>query len=188
MACCSRDYVPQSLRRWWVVVCGNQGKFGKLSGRIVRLLLDKKLLEEKNVRIAFLLSVNACDGHGPCTRDTVVRGELQIGEILMIPGKEARGLLYKLLQSRIVHLEVRPCSLPVVHARNWLVVTVYSSLQELATKPDHNPQNTFYLWGVVRDHGAPFDAAIMRCIWRCKIFYAFISSTEPCACGGRDLR
>ena len=70
---------------------------GPLSARVVRLLLDRAQLEEK-----------------------------QVGDVALIPAKEARALLYKLLAAKVVHL------------------------QEIPRKPDHAPMNTYYLWSVVR--------------------------------------
>lgn len=89
------DGMVQSLKLRTAIASINS-KYGKHCGRIVRLLLEKKQLEEKHV-----------------------------GELLMIPGKEVRGHLYKLLQARVLHL------------------------QEMSAKPDLNPQNTFYLWSVI---------------------------------------
>ena len=73
---------------------------GPLSARVVRLLLDRAQLEEK-----------------------------QVGDVALIPAKEARALLYKLLAAKVVHL------------------------QEIPRKPDHAPMNTYYLWSVVRPGG-----------------------------------
>lgn len=106
-----------------------QSKYGKHCGRIVRLLLEKKQLEEKHVR-AWVVSLlwcwlqcvllykpvasglSFCDVGPPmcfgCVACALVACGLcvQVGELLMIPGKEVRGHLYKLLQARVLHLQV----------------------------------------------------------------------------------
>lgn len=73
-------------------------KFGALSLRIWRLLLTKKLVEQK-----------------------------QISELAMIPVKDTRDRLYKMLSKDIVQL------------------------QEVPKLADHQPAKTFYLWSVRRE-------------------------------------
>eukprot|EP00898_Chlorokybus_atmophyticus_P007903 jgi/Chlat1/8113/Chrsp75S07579 len=70
-----------------------RGRFGTPACRIYRLLVRRRLLEQK-----------------------------QIAEMSMLPVKDARELLYRLLRER------------------------YLSLQEVARTADHAPARTFYLW------------------------------------------
>lgn len=72
-----------------------QKRFGAPAARIIRLLLHDKRLEEK-----------------------------QVGELALLPAKEARIVLYKLLAAHFIEL------------------------QEVPRKSDHNPQFTFFLWSV----------------------------------------
>ncbi|XP_054840558.1 DNA-directed RNA polymerase III subunit RPC3 isoform X1 [Eublepharis macularius] len=72
-----------------------QERFGSRCARIFRLLLRKKHLEQK-----------------------------QIEDFAMIPAKEAKEMMYKMLSSNIV------------------------SLQEIPKTPDHAPSRTFYLYAV----------------------------------------
>nr|XP_060614563.1 DNA-directed RNA polymerase III subunit RPC3-like [Anolis sagrei ordinatus] len=72
-----------------------QERFGSRCARIFRLLLRKKHLEQK-----------------------------QIEDFAMIPAKEAKEMMYKMLSANIV------------------------ALQEIPKTPDHAPSRTFYLYGV----------------------------------------
>ncbi|XP_065198559.1 DNA-directed RNA polymerase III subunit RPC3-like [Sycon ciliatum] len=76
-----------------------QERFGSKCLRVFRLLLDKKHLEEK-----------------------------QIGDMAMIPSKEAQELMYRMLRSHFV------------------------TLQEVPRTPDHAPSRTFFLFSVNKEH------------------------------------
>ncbi|NXH44252.1 RPC3 polymerase, partial [Dicaeum eximium] len=77
------------------VVWGDWGEFGSHCARIFRLLLRKKHLEQK-----------------------------QVEDFAMIPAKEAKDMLYRLLSANLV------------------------CLQEIPKTPDHAPSRTFYLYTV----------------------------------------
>ncbi|KAL2307057.1 hypothetical protein Nmel_005011 [Mimus melanotis] len=77
------------------VHCGGEVTFGSRCARIFRLLLRKKHLEQK-----------------------------QVEDFAMIPAKEAKDMLYRMLSENLV------------------------SLQEIPKTPDHAPSRTFYLYTV----------------------------------------
>jgi hypothetical protein len=89
-------------------------RFGGPACRIFRLLLLKRQLEQK-----------------------------QIAEMAMIPVKDTRELLYKLVKVEFVQL------------------------QEVARTADHSPSRTFYLWRV-RAPRCPRVRACARCLLLCR--------------------
>ncbi len=91
-----------------VTVAMAQGRYGKVAARIIRLLLEKKQLEEKHVCPAPSVTPSFLTPMLPHVRCRALFLVLQIGELLMISGKETRKELYKLLSGRVVHLQVSP--------------------------------------------------------------------------------
>ncbi|CAM9233123.1 unnamed protein product [Discosporangium mesarthrocarpum] len=81
-----------------LVKCTINDRYGKESARIFELLLQKKYLEQQHV-----------------------------GEMAMIPAKDARERLYNMLLDRLV------------------------AMQEVPKRADRNPSTTFYLWTVRHD-------------------------------------
>ncbi|CAM9695274.1 unnamed protein product [Choristocarpus tenellus] len=81
-----------------LIKCTIRDRFGNESARIFELLLQKKYLEQQHV-----------------------------GEMAMIPARDARERLYAMLKNRMV------------------------SIQEVPKRGDRNPSTTFYLWTVRHD-------------------------------------
>jgi hypothetical protein len=82
-------------------------------------------------------------GSGTALRDTRARRR-QIAEMAMLPVKDTRTILYRLLKGN------------------------YVTLQEVSKTGDHNPQRTLYVWRVdipkVRSLAALAAAALRACL------------------------
>ncbi|XP_035870973.1 DNA-directed RNA polymerase III subunit RPC3 isoform X3 [Phyllostomus discolor] len=93
-----------------------QERFGSRCARIFRLVLQKKHLEQK-----------------------------QVEDFAMIPAKEAKDMLYKMLSENFISLQVTN-NVIIINQQSW--TRVRETPEEIPKTPDHAPSRTFYLYTV----------------------------------------